>query len=519
MSKFREVISEGQEFAVTCEFVPGRGPTGKTIEEAIEFGEGVVAAGLPVHAVSTTCNPGGNPAISPDVLGIELQTTGIEALIHFSCTDPNRNMIESRASALARSGLKNLLVVTGDYPVGGYAGRARPVFDLGCVQAIRYLEEMNAGLEVPGRKRGSVDRLPATDFFVGCAVSPFKRHESELMPQFYKLEKKIAAGADFVVTQLGYDMRKFAEVLKYMRYRGLDVPVLGNVYTLSRTVARMMNRGAIHGCVVTDELLAKIEEEANAEDKGKSARLERSAQLAAAFKGLKFNGIHIGGFGLKCKDVEFIIRRAEEIGDNWRDFLPNFQYSQHDEFYAFPEDPEMTSDESKLVPVKSGQRYRKSLNFRTNLLVHALLFEEGALGFRLMTRFYRFLEGRKFLSEVMYFFERQIKRLLFDCRECGDCGLVDLSYLCPMSKCAKFQRNGPCGGSHDRMCEADEKKRCVWTRVYERSAAADNLDYLRLEYVPPVDCALARTSSWANFYVGRDHTSKKLAAKRAESAS
>jgi methylenetetrahydrofolate reductase (NADPH) len=368
---------------------------------------------------------------------------------------------------------------------------------------------MNRGLEVPARKPGTTERLAETDFFVGCAVSPFKRLESEMMLQLFKLEKKVKAGADFVVTQVGYDVRKYAELLKYMRLRNLDVPILGNVYTLTLPIARLMNQSKIHGCVVTDELLAKIEDEARADDKGKGARLERSAQLAAILRGLEFDGLHIGGFGLKSPDVAHILQRADEIGESWRDYLPNFQYHQADEFYLFPEDPEMNMDADEMLPVAaSGQRH-KPLDFRVSLLMHRLIFEEDTLGFDMMAGIYRFLDGHKRLSESAYFLERQAKRTMFDCRECGDCALVDLAYLCPMAKCPKFMRNGPCGGSHDGRCEVDSEKPCLWTRVYDRLASVDLLDTIRDEYVPPIDNALVRTSSWANFYLGRDHTGKK----------
>jgi methylenetetrahydrofolate reductase (NADPH) len=361
-----------------------------------------------------------------------------------------------------------------------------------------------------------VDSLPQTDFFVGCVVSPFKKLESELMPQFFKLEKKIRAGADFIIPQLGYDVRKFAEISKYLKYRGMDVPILGNVYAMSRPVARLMNKGAIPGCVVTDELLTKIEEEAKAPDKGKGARLERAAQLMAVFKGMKFNGVHIGGFGLKCEDFEHIIGKAEEIGDNWREFVPNFRYGQKEEFYLFPDDPELSFAENKMVPVKMKSRSTGSLHFLVSRIFHRLVFEEGALGYKMATGVYRMLEKWKFGGRVCYFFERQAKRMLFDCQECGDCALFDLAYLCPMSKCAKFQRNGPCGGSKGGLCEADEDDslRCVWTKVYERLLSVGKLDNLKNDYVPPVNCALAESSSWANFFVGRDHTAKKLAAKK-----
>ncbi len=514
MNKFKEKVIQGKEFIITCELIPSR--AGLRIPEAIEFGEKAVSSKLPIHAISITDNPGGNPAINPIVLGRELQRMGLDALIHFACTNSNRNMIESRAYALARDDVKNLLVLTGDYPTSGYKGMAKPIFDLDSVQVIHYLKDLNKGLEIPGRKKGTFDKLPETNFFIGCAVSPFKRNEAELMTQFFKLEKKVQAGADFIITQLGYDIRKFAEVLKYMKYRNINLPILGNVYVTNKTMAKFLNRGQIPGCIVIDELLKKIEEEAKASDKGKKARLERASQLMALFRGLKFNGVHIGGFGLKCEDFEFIISRSEEIGDNWREYIPNFQYSQEGEFYLFPDDPELTFTEEKLVPIAISQKSGRSLHYQTSRLFHRCVFAEGALGYKIAKLVYRLLEKWKFGGRLCYFFERQMKRLLFDCQECGDCALFDLAYLCPMSKCAKFQRNGPCGGSKDGMCEADDAKKCVWTLVYDRLSSINNLDYLRKEYVPPVDCSLSKTSSWANFYLGKDHTSKKMARSKVE---
>jgi len=510
MSRFKEKVLGRREFILTCEFVPGRGHKSRSIEEVIEFGKKVVSFDLPIHAVSITDNPGGNPAITPDVLGMELHRMGLEPLIHFACTDCNRNMIESRAYALARDGIENLLVVSGDYPTGGYKGMAKPVFDLNSVQLIRYLKDMNQDLEIQGRKKGTFERLPRTDFLIGCVVSPFKRTEAELMTQFFKLEKKVTAGADFIIPQLGYDIRKFAEVLKYMKYRNIYLPILGNVYVISRTVARLMNKGYIPGCVVSDELLKRIEEEAKAPDKGKQARMERAAQLAAIFRGLHFNGIHVGGFGLKFEDFEYIIRRSGEIGDNWRDYVSEFRYSNKDEYYYFPDDPKLTFTQDKLVPAKLSKKIVKSFNFRMNRVIHRCAFTGRGLGYRIATRTYEFIQNWEFGERFCYFFERQIKKLLFRCQECGDCALFDLAYLCPMSNCAKSQRNGPCGGSRNGMCEVDEEKNCVWALVYARLSSITSLGDLSNEYVPPLDWSLSDTSSWANFFLGRDHTSKKL---------
>ena len=152
-------------------------------------------------------------------------------------------------------------------PTTGFGGLAEPVFDLDSVGLIALLRAMNDGLQVPGR-RGTPETLPKTDFFIGCGVSPFKRHERELLPQYFKLVRKLAAGARWVIPQLGYDMRKFHEVKLMLASRGLDVPIVGNVYLLSKGVAKIFNSGKLAGCVVSDELLALCEKYAAGPDKG-----------------------------------------------------------------------------------------------------------------------------------------------------------------------------------------------------------------------------------------------------------
>ncbi len=85
-------------------------------------------------------------------------------------------------------------------------------------------------------------------------------------------------GADFFITQVGFDARKFDELLRYMRLQNLAVPVLGNVYVLSLPVARAMNRKLVPGCVVTDELFRQIEEEATSPDRGKRGKPHESGK-------------------------------------------------------------------------------------------------------------------------------------------------------------------------------------------------------------------------------------------------
>jgi methylenetetrahydrofolate reductase (NADPH) len=116
---------------------------------------------------------------------------------------------------------------------------------------------------------------------------------------------------------------------------------------------------------------------------------------------------------------------------------------------------------------------------------------------------YRAIEGAH-LDRPLHVLEQAVKIPLYDCRDCGDCSLPDLAYRCPESHCVKNQRNGPCGGSHDGLCEAAERP-CVWAEAYTRLKPYG--EELRMLERPPViqDNALRRSSAWANTFLGRDH--------------
>jgi Methylene-tetrahydrofolate reductase C terminal len=99
--------------------------------------------------------------------------------------------------------------------------------------------------------------------------------------------------------------------------------------------------------------------------------------------------------------------------------------------------------------------------------------------------------------------ERITKETAFGCRMCGQCALPVTGYVCPMG-CPKELRNGPCGGvGADGSCEVYPDRRCVWVDAYDRVAAADRKDDLRLLH-RPADHRRWGQSSWLNYWQGRD---------------
>ena len=509
MNKFRQAL-EGDQFALTCELVPGRGFRGKGVDQVIRFAEEIRSV-PEIHALTLTDNAGGNPALSADVLGTEIVSLGVDLIVHFSCKDMNRNGLESRAYALQRMGITNLLVITGDYPIEGYLGLSKPVFDIDSVSALHYLNELNEGLEVQqGKKTVTLD---ATDLFLGAAVSPFKWTEGPCQMQYLKMEKKIQAGAHYFITQLGFDSRKLIELVRFAReHIRTKIPIIGSVYLLSAGASRVMNGGDIPGCYVGNDLVSALKEEAKSEDKGRGARLERAAQQVGVLKGLRYSGAHIEGLNLKSDDVKWIVERAAEIGDNWRDHLQTFDSAPASPYYFFEGGdqfvPPGDGSQSRIRRTRRPRIY--SPIFWSTRLLHRLVFEPKSPGYGLMTRFAKFIEHRKFFYRPFTIAEKLTKEMLFTCRHCDDCALFELFYVCPESQCPKGMRIGPCGGSRvDGGCEVFAEKPCIWDRVYKRARNRRECAKLRF-IIPPRDWRLYTTNSWVNYFLKYDHSGKKV---------
>jgi methylenetetrahydrofolate reductase (NADPH) len=505
-NRFKEALLEKGEFIYTLELVPGRGSRGKTQDDILRIAEKAAKSKL-VHAVSITDNPGGHPALSPDVIGLEISRLGIDPIIHFTCKDKNRNQIESLLYSLDRIGISNLLVMTGDFPLYGFEGKAKPVFDLDSIQLIHLIHQMNQGLDIDGKAPGGGVRLPPTHFFKGCTISPFKKYESEVFSQYCKLFKKVKEGGDFLITQVGFDARKFDEILRYMRYHNLRIPILGNVYILNRSVAKVMNQGGVPGCVVTDELYRIFEEESKAPDKGKAARLTRAAKLIAILKGIGYAGAHIGGPNLSYEDVEWVIEEGKELFMNWEEWVRKFSFPQKDGFYLFEKDQKTTLNTD--VFVHQGSKSRKTLGHRIMRFFHQLAFRPEAPLYKPARWFLGKIDGTRFEGPVTEL-EYWIKFISSRCRRCGDCTLLEVAFLCPQSQCPKYLFNGQCGGSFEGWCEVfPRKKRCIYFRAYNRLKSYGEQDSLEGGYTPPRNWELDQTSSWANYFLGRDHYGPK----------
>jgi methylenetetrahydrofolate reductase (NADPH) len=508
--KLREQLAQPGAFVVAAELVTSRGLVSAARGQEVVETARALAEDSRVHVFSITDNPGGNAMLAPELLGAELVERGQEVIIHLSCKDWNRNALESRGWTLSSEGFHNLLALSGDYPVKGHEGLAAPVFDIDSVALLSLCSAMNEGL---ADERRADERLDPTDFFLGCTVTNHKRHEREVMPQLFKLRKKIDAGARFVISQIGWNTRKDDELVRWIRHDRRQVSALANVYLLSGPAARVFHAGKIPGVVVNDELLALAERHAAGADKGRAFFVDLAAKHIAVVRGLGYDGVYLGG-QMRAAVFGEILDQADGYASDWRDVAREIQFGFADEFHLYEEDPEtgLASDETSASYLESKRRRRTELrvpaSYRLSRRLHATVFAPEAPLHPAGRAFYRAVDrGPRPVAKALHVLEQAVKVPAFHCRDCGDCSLPEIAYVCPESMCAKNQRNGPCGGTREGLCEVYETE-CIWSQAYERLKAYGEEETMLDGPVVFKDNALAGTSAWSNAFLGRDHKAR-----------
>ncbi len=472
VNPLREALAAGR-FCYVVELVASR-----LLREARILDVASRLASIPgVVAGSVTSYAGGAPGHDPIRVGTAARARGLTPNIHLTCVSQDRAGLRKTLEDLHALGIENVFAMTGDYPTAPL-GQDRPpaVFDLDSVQLVALIAQL---------------RRDGVPFHIAVAVSPFKYIEADCVYQYLKLEKKIAAGADLAITQVGYDARKLRELKRYLGERGIRTPVLGNVYALNRRAAAKMARGEPPGCWVAPELLEQVRRESAAKDGGRAARLERAARMAAVLRGLGYAGAYLGGT-LDAGQIAWIIRRAEELARRWEEFAAGLAYAPPDGFYLY-------QDGGKVA--RGGGARRDFIPAALDAMGRLFPLRRENWLRRFLRAILAWVDRRPRLARTLERAETAIKGPLFGCQACGNCVLGDMEYVCPQT-CPKQMRNGPCGGTHLGRCEVVEKP-CIWVSVYQRAKAAERVADLTL-YIPPADRSLQGTSSWINFFLERD---------------
>jgi 5,10-methylenetetrahydrofolate reductase len=240
-SNLERLLAAGH-FAVTGELEPPKNHDAEIVRKRIKVVEDCL------DAANITDNQTAIVRMSSIGSGILLSQTSLEPVIQITCRDRNRLAMQADLLGAAAHGIRNVLCLSGDHQSFGNHPGAKNVHDIDSMQLIRMIKEMRdeskfqCGEEIPGG---------GPPFFIGAAANPFADPVA-LRPN--RLAKKVAAGADFIQTQLVYDMDHFRNYMTRVVDMGLHekVSILAGVGPLKSTGMARYMRDKVPGMMVPD---------------------------------------------------------------------------------------------------------------------------------------------------------------------------------------------------------------------------------------------------------------------------
>ena len=208
----------GKKFVVSVELDPPKGADpGQILDRAQYCKENEV------DVINVADGPRASARMSAQSLCVLLQSkVGIDTILHYTCRDRNLLGIQSDLLGAYALGLRNILAITGDPPKLGDYPDATAVYDVDSVGLIRIMDHLDHGCDLAGNLIG-----PALGIHIGCGADPSK---PDLEKEVRRLEEKVAAGAEYIMTQPVYDPRTVETFLGLVRH--LNTPILIGILPL-----------------------------------------------------------------------------------------------------------------------------------------------------------------------------------------------------------------------------------------------------------------------------------------------
>jgi methylenetetrahydrofolate reductase (NADPH) len=279
-SRLERLVHHGV-FVVTSEVVPPRSADPDDV--ALQARELVGYA----DAVNVTDNPTARAHMSA-VAGVGITAAaGVEPVLQVTGRDRNRLALTGDLLGAWALGARNVLCLSGDPPGGGDHPDAAGVYDLSTIEIVRLAAGLREGRLLSG---DTIESPPS--YFIGVADLPLEASYS-----FDRLEEKIAAGADFVQTQIVFDADAFGEWAERARARGIfeRVFVLAGIAVPRTTGAARFLREHVRGVVVPDAVVERLEDAGpDVADEGVRIAVELAARMKTT-PGVA--GIHVMGLG------------------------------------------------------------------------------------------------------------------------------------------------------------------------------------------------------------------------------
>ena len=399
----------------------------------------------------------------------------VEKVLHFAGKGRDIQDFELFLQQAKEANINNLLLLTGDKLKEHHDGKDG-------AERSRYLESVNAVMAA--KQFGG--------FCIGVAFNPFKYVEAERDAQYLKLHKKIKAGADFIITQLGYDIDALKQVKAFLKRHHYAQKILACVMPLSLARANFMVKNKVAGIVITPHMLKVLADEKQA---GLSERVYlRCALQILMCKQLGFAGVDLSACH-KPEEQMLLESYIEQYRHLGLDALESLWMS----LWKIKTGKEFIPELSSFSRQPSSSQMIKYYQLH---LMHDALFDskiaKGVGRFIFKAPFWE----RKAAAKTLLKTEFISKHSIVGCESCGQCRLGDTLYICPET-CPKGLANGPCGGTSLDRCEFGDRE-CIHSVKARLAKAVEQTQVLKEKLIPTVPIEVRGTSSWKNWYLATE---------------
>lgn len=294
-----EKVFAGGHFAVTAELGPPKSADLEVIRTKAEQLKGAV------DAVNITDNQTAIVRVSSIAAARLVLELGLEPVIQMTCRDRNRLAMQADILGAYLLGIRNMVCLSGDHQCFGNHPTARNVFDLDSLQLIQMVKNMrDKKIFACGEpiKNTAKSEIKEPRMFIGAAANPFA---DPFEFRIVRLEKKIAAGADFVQTQCIFDMDRFKRWMDLVRARSLHKKcrILAGLTPLKSVNMAKYMRDSVAGIKMPDHYVSRLQKAADPKVEGINICVEQIQELRN-IEGV--SGVHLMAIEWESKVGEIV---------------------------------------------------------------------------------------------------------------------------------------------------------------------------------------------------------------------
>jgi len=283
----------------------------QTIETLLPYNPSYI--NVTTHRAETVLVDNGNGTFTkkvvtkrPGTVGVSASIKfkyGVEVVPHIICGGFSVEETEDALFDLQFLGIQNVLALRGDAVKGERAFTSEPNGHTNADELVKQIAKMNHGeFFTPDLKNAN-----NADFCIGVAGYPEKHCEAPNMETDLRhLKNKVDAGAEYIVTQMFFDNKKYFQFVEDCRKAGIDVPIIPGIKPIS-LLANLNNLPQIFHIDLPTELAREMEKcksNADVRELGVEWAIEQCKELKTA----NVPALHFFTLGSTAKNIAQIVK-------------------------------------------------------------------------------------------------------------------------------------------------------------------------------------------------------------------